>query len=149
VALVVHPMATITADLNSGFHVSITNGRHKWSADEPSSLGGTDEGPNPYELLLGSLAACTTITVAMYARRKGMEFDSISVRYEHDRIHAEDCTACVDDASGFLDRVRSAIFIEGNFDDEQRKRLIDVAQRCPVHKTLANGIHFEEDVIAG
>ena len=88
---VVEAMATITADLVEGFRVEINNGRHHWTADEPVDLGGTDEGPNPYELLLGALAACTNITVAMYARRKEWSLDSISVRYEFDRVHADDC----------------------------------------------------------
>ena len=73
-------MATISADLVDGYRVVINNGRHEWTADEPIDLGGSDKGPNPYELLLGALAACTSITVAMYARRKEMQLDSISVR---------------------------------------------------------------------
>jgi uncharacterized OsmC-like protein len=146
--VVVFCMAIITADLTDGFQVSITNGRHTWAADEPPELGGTDVGPNPYELLLGALAACTSITVGMYARRKEMTFDSISVRYEYDRIHADDCRDC-DGLDGFLDRVRSEIFIEGEFDDAERVRLGEIAQRCPVHKTLTNGIHFEEQITVG
>lgn len=142
-------MATISADLVDGYRVVINNGRHEWTADEPLSLGGTDEGPNPYELLLGALASCTSITVAMYARRKGMQLDSISVRYEFDRIHADDCELCDDDATGFIERVSSQIFIEGQFTDAERERLAQVAQRCPVHKTLDKGVHFEEDVVVG
>ena len=142
-------MATISADLVDGYRVEINNGRHHWTADEPIELGGTDEGPNPYELLLGALAACTSITVAMYARRKGMKLDSISVRYEFDRVHADDCEQCDDDASGFIERVSSEIFVEGDFTDEERRRLGEVAQRCPVHKTLDKGVHFEEEVVVG
>ena len=142
-------MATISADLVDGYRVVINNGRHEWTADEPLSLGGTDEGPNPYELLLGALASCTSITVAMYARRKGMQLDSISVRYEFDYIHADDCELCDDDATGFIERVSSQIFIEGQFTDAERERLAQVAQRCPVHKTLDKGVHFEEDVVVG
>ena len=142
-------MATISADLVDGYRVEINNGRHHWTADEPIELGGTDEGPNPYELLLGALAACTSITVAMYARRKGMKLDSISVRYEFDRVHADDCEQCDDDASGFIERVSSEIFVEGDFTDEERRRLGEVAQRCPVHKPLDKGVHFEEEVVVG
>ncbi|MDG2114888.1 MAG: OsmC family protein, partial [Actinomycetota bacterium] len=123
--------------------------RHNWTADEPLELGGSDEGPNPYELLLGALASCTSITVAMYASRKEMQLDSISVRYEFDRVHSDDCDECDDDASGFIDRVSSEIFIEGEFTEAERQRLAEVAQRCPVHKTLDRSVHFEEDVIIG
>ena len=142
-------MATITADLVEGFRVEINNGRHQWTADEPVDLGGTDEGPNPYELLLGALAACTNITVAMYARRKEWSLDSISVTYEFDRVHADDCESCDDDATGFIERVSSEIFVEGDFTDEQRERLLQIAQRCPVHKTLDRGVHFEESIHVG
>ena len=95
--------------------------------------------------MLEALAACTSITVGMYARRKEMAFDSISVGYEYDRVHADDCRDC----DGFLDRVRSEIFIEGDFDDAERVRLGEIAQKCPVHKTLSNGIHFEEQITVG
>ncbi len=142
-------MTTISADLVDGYRVEVTNGRHHWIADEPADLGGTDEGPNPYELLLGALSACTSITLAMFARRKGMTLDSISVRYEFDRVHADDCEHCDEDLTGFIDRVRSQIFVEGDFTEEERLRLADVARRCPVHRTLDQGVHFEEEVIVG
>lgn len=142
-------MTTIEADLRNGFTVDITNGRHTWRADEPVDLGGADSGPNPYELLLGALAACTCITISMYAQRKNMAFDSVSVRYHFDRIHADDCENCDDDASGWLDQIRSELFIEGDFTDAERDRLAEVAQRCPVHKTLEKGIMFDESVTVG
>ncbi len=142
-------MATITADLAEGYRVRITNGRHEWRADEPTDLGGTDLGPNPYELLLGALASCTSITLSMYAARKGMQLESISVQYEFDRVHADDCETCDDDATGFVERVSSQIFVEGDFTEEERERLAQIARRCPVHTTLDNGVHFEEEVIVG
>ncbi len=140
---------TITADLVAGTNVNITNGRHVWVADEPSELSGTDLGPNPYELLLGSVAACTAITISFYAKRKGIELDSVSVEYSYDRIHANDCADCEDDASGMLDHVTSQVYIEGTFTDDQRKRIADIAKRCPVHRTLASGIHFTDNVHVG
>ncbi len=142
-------MATITAELTTGYLVEITNGRHTWRADEPVDAGGTDTGPNPYELLLGAVAACTCITLSMYAGRKGIAVDSISVQYNHDKVHADDCEECDDDASGFIDTVRAQLFIEGTFTDEQRARLSQVAQRCPVRKTLERGIVFGDDVYVG
>jgi putative redox protein len=142
-------MPTISADLTSGFEVDITNGRHTWRADEPLDFGGTDTGPNPYELLLGSLAACACITLSMYASRKGIPVTSISARYTFEKLHADDCGFCEDDDRGFIDTVSSEIFVEGDFDDEARKRLAEVAVRCPVHKTLERGIRFTEQVFVG
>lgn len=138
-------MTLISADLTDGTTVRVSNGRHVWHGDEPEQLGGADEGPTPYELLLGALAACTCITVALYCRRKGWQLDAVSVEYRHDRVHAEDCDECESEASGYLDRVRSWIFIDGDFDDAQRERLAEVAVRCPVHKTLDKGITFADE----
>lgn len=142
-------MASITAELLGDFRVDITNGTHTWRADEPVDLGGDNTGPNPYDLLLGSLAACTTITLSMYTKRKGIEMTSLSVEYSYDKIHADDCEHCEDDATGMIDRITSRIFIDGDFDEATRKQLIRIAQKCPVHKTLEAGIHFEETVYAG
>ena len=125
--------------------VTISNGRHQWSADEPADAGGTDTGPNPYELLLGSLAACTCITVAAYCRHKGLTLQSISTSYDFARIHADDCADCDDEDKGMIDHITSNVHIEGDFDDAQRKRLAQIAQRCPVHKTLANGVRFTDN----
>jgi putative redox protein len=140
-------MATITADLKEGFVVEIRGGNHVWRADEPESLGGTDTGPNPYDLLLSAVASCTCITVSMYCRRKGWELHSISVRYEHDHVHVSDCDDCEDESAGYIDRVRSEIFIEGDFDAEQRERLTDIARRCPVHRTIDNGVEFTTEMV--
>jgi len=142
-------MTSITAELLSDFRVDITNGTHIWRADEPVSLGGENTGPNPYDMLLGALAACTTITLSMYTKRKGINMTSLSVEYSYDKVHADDCAECEDDASGMIERITSRIFIDGNFDETTRDRLVGIAQRCPVHKTLAAGVHFEETVFAG
>jgi len=142
-------MASITAELREHFQVDITNGTHTWRADEPIDIGGDDTGPNPYDLLLGSLAACTTITLAFYAKRKKIKITSLSAEYSFDRVHADDCETCDDAKSGMIDRVTSRIFIDGDFDDEVRARLQDIATKCPVHKTLANGVTFAETVFAG
>ena len=140
-------MATITADLTSGFAVELRAGEHVWRADEPTDLGGTDTGPTPYELLMSAVAACTCITLSMYCQRKGWPLDSISARYEYDKVHADDCEECEDDGLGYIERVRSEIFIEGAFDDEQRARLTDIAQRCPVHKTIDHGVSFTIETV--
>ena len=147
-------MTTITADLKvqpgQEFSVELRSGSHTWHADEPADLGGSDSGPNPYEILLSAVAACTCITLSMYCQRKGWKLHSVSARYEHDRVHARDCDDCEAEASGLVDRVRSQIFIEGEFDNEQRARLEEVARRCPVHKTMERGVSFTtEAVFAG
>ncbi len=100
-------------------------------------------------MLLGALAACTSITVSMYAKRKSIDITSLSVEYSYDKVHANDCEQCDDNHSGMVDRVTSRIFIDGDFDEDTRKRLMDIAQRCPVHKTLEKGIVFDEIVYAG
>ncbi len=139
-------MAKITAELSAGTLVTISNGRHNWRADEPPEAKGTDTAPNPYELLLGSLAACTCITLSLYCRHKGIPLKSVTTTYEHSRIHADDCADCDESTKGFLDHVSGSVRIAGEFDEAQRKRLAEVAVRCPVHKTLAAGIHFADDV---
>ena len=83
----------------------------------------------------------------MYCQRKGWTLESISAKYELDKVHADDCEDCEDEAKGYIDRVRSEIYIEGTFDEDQRKRLSDVAQRCPVHKTLGHGVSFTLETI--
>ncbi len=140
-------MATITADLKDGFAVELRNGTHVWYADEPDSVGGTDTGPTPYDLLLSSVAACTSITVSMFCQRKGWTLHSVSARYEHDRVHVDDCEDCEDETKGYIDRVRSHIFVEGDFDEEQRTRLAEVVRRCPVHKTLDHSVEFTTETV--
>lgn len=138
-------MSQITAELKSGLAVSLSNGRHSWAADEPVAAGGTDTGPNPYELLLGSLAACTCVTIAMYCRHKGMTLNSIHTSYEFANIHADDCESCGEDAQGFIEHITGNVHISGEFDEKQQKRLAQIVTRCPVHKTLANGVAFRDN----
>jgi putative redox protein len=142
-------MAAITAELGSDLRVRITDGVHTWNADEPPDLGGEGTAPDPYAQLLGALAACTCITVAMFARHKGIELSSVSVEYRHDRVHAEDCEQCDDRHTGMIDRIAGRVFIDGDFDEATRRRLEEVAVRCPVHKTLAAGVVFDDAVFAG
>ena len=142
-------MTRITANLTSGMAVQLSNGRHEWKADEPDDAGGTDTGPNPYELLLGSLAACTCVTIAWYCQFKKLHLESVSTSYDFSRIHADDCKECDIPERGFIERITSNVHIEGNFDDTQRKRLAQIAERCPVHKTLAHGVVFEDNATFG
>jgi putative redox protein len=138
-------MSHITAELTSGMVVHLTNGRHEWQGDEPVSAGGTDTGPDPYELLLGSLAACTCATIAWYCKHKNMALKSVRTSYDFDRVHADDCEDCDNPGKGLIEKITSNVHIEGDFDDAQRKRLAQIAQRCPVHKTLGQGVAFEDN----
>jgi uncharacterized OsmC-like protein len=139
-------VVTITATLDGPVGVQISNGRHEWRGDEPPQAGGTDSGPTPYELLLGSLAACTVITLALYARHKGIELRGVIAKYDHRRIHAKDCEDCDDTMSGFIDRIESQVEIDATLDDAQRERLTQIVSRCPVHKTLERPVKFADHV---
>jgi putative redox protein len=117
----------------------LLDGRHVLVADEPPAIGGGDAGPNPYELLLMSLGACTSMTLRLYARRKQWPLTRVTVRLRHARIHAEDCAEC-ETKTGLLDRIEREIVLEGPLDPEQRARLMEIAQLCPVHRTLTSEI---------
>ncbi|RMG47197.1 MAG: alpha/beta fold hydrolase [Acidobacteria bacterium] len=113
----------------------IRAGRHVLRADEPERVGGGDTGPSPYDLLLAALGACTSMTLRMYAARKGWPLARVSVRLDHRRIHAEDCADC-ETEKGRVDEIRRRIRLEGTLDAGQRRRLLEIADRCPVHRTL-------------
>ena len=139
-------MAVVTGVLREGTRVEIRARDFTWLGDEPIGAGGTDAGPEPYELLLGSLAACITITLRLYANHKGIPLEEVGVELEYDRVHADDCVDCDERADGWIERIQSRVTLHGTFDEPQRKRLTQVAERCPVHKTLANGVHIVDSV---
>jgi putative redox protein len=119
------------------FTQSLIAGSHAFYADEPEDLDGDDLGPDPYELLLWALGACTSMTLMMYARRQGWDLQDVRVHLHHERVHAQDCAGC-DDPNARLDRIERVIALEGNLTAEQRRRLLAIAARCPVHRTLQN-----------
>ena len=139
-------MATVTASLAEGTKVMINARQFSWRADEPPEANGTDTGPTPYELVLGSLAACTATTLRLYANHKGIALAGVDIRLVFDRVHADDCEDCDERRDGWIERIQSHVTIRGQFDDGQRKRLGQVAQRCPVHKTLTNGMEIMDSV---
>jgi putative redox protein len=121
------------------FAQDIFAGRHRLRADEPVAIGGSDTGPNPYELLLAALGACTAMTVRMYADLKKIPLQRVSVELKHEKVHAEDCANC-ETAEAKLDRVNRLVTLEGALDDAQRARLLEIANKCPVHRTLERGV---------
>ncbi len=106
--------------------------------DKPASAGGA--GPDPYTMLLAALGGCISMTVTLYARRKGWPLERVTVRLRQQRVHAKDCLECERSREGFVHRIERSVTVEGDLTDEQRARLLEIAHKCPVHKTLASEI---------
>ena len=126
---------------NSKFQQTVTVGPHRMLADEPIGAGGEGTGPGPYDFVLAGLGACTSMTMRMYADRKSLPLERVTVTLRHSKIHAEDCAEC-ETKAGMLDQIDRVIAMEGNLDAEQRQRLIEIADKCPVHRTLTSEIHI-------
>ena len=123
------------------FQQEILSGPHRFLADEPVKVGGLNSGPGPYDLLLAGLGACTSMTLRLYADGKKLPLERVTVRLTHNKIHAEDCLNC-ETKEGMVDRIDRNITIEGPLDAEQRKRLMEIADKCPVHRTLKSEIEI-------
>jgi uncharacterized OsmC-like protein/fermentation-respiration switch protein FrsA (DUF1100 family) len=123
------------------FQQAVTVGRHRLTADEPASVGGLGSGPAPYDLLLASLGACTAMTIRLYAERKGIPLRRVRVALRHDKIHAADCAEC-ETREGRVDEITKEIALEGELTPDQRGRLLAIADRCPVHRTLHSEIRI-------
>ena len=126
----------------AGFAQEIAIGRHRLTGDEPPLAGGTDAGPNPYDFLLAALGTCVSMTVAMYARRKRWPLDAVTVRLRHSRIHAAHCEYC-ETTDGLLDHIDCDVELTGVLSEEQHVRLLEIAEKCPVHRTLTSAIHIQ------
>jgi putative redox protein len=132
--------AVIVASTGAGpFDQILLDGRHTLRADEPVAAGGSDGGPGPYELLLMALGSCTSMTVHLYARQKKWPLEQVVVRLRHDRIHAEDCADC-ENSKSMIDRIDKSLELIGPLDETQRTRLIQIADHCPIHRTLTSKI---------
>jgi len=132
--------AVVVRETREGrFQQAITVGRHRLTADEPVSVGGLDSGPAPYDFLLAGLGACTAMTMRLYAEHKGLALDRVSVTLQHGKIHAADCATC-ETREGKIDRIERTIRIEGHLSDAERARLMEIADKCPVHRTLVGEI---------
>jgi putative redox protein len=134
-------MVMVRETRNSKFQQTISIGPHHMLADEPVVAGGEDSGPGPYDYVLAGLGACTSMTMRLYADRKSLPLERTTVTLKHSKIHAVDCAECGTKA-GMLDRIDLVIAMEGDLDAEQRKRLLEIADKCPVHRTLTSEVHI-------
>jgi putative redox protein len=135
-------LVTVSETHDGKFAQTISAGPHRVRADEPASVGGDDSGFTPYDLLLAALGACTSMTLRMYAEQKKWPLENISVRLRHEKIHAQDCAEC-ETREGKIDRIEREIEITGALDDAQRARLMEIADKCPVHRTLHSEVSIK------
>jgi uncharacterized OsmC-like protein len=130
-----------------GFAQEIAVVGHRLLSDEPVAVGGTDTGAGPYDLLLAALGSCTSMTIALYARRKQWPLESVRVTLRHARVHAADCEDCETKAA-MLDRIECDVELVGRLDDEQRARLLEMGNKCPIHRTLTSAITIATRLVA-
>ncbi len=129
--------------VNEPFKTTLTAGNHEVISDEPPEVdGGTDQGPDPYDLLLMSLGTCTAMTMKMYARRKKWPIEDIYIEMRHNKSHAEDCADC-EAASSKIDKIEKEIIIKGELDQQQMDKLLEISKKCPVHRTLIGEINIQ------
>ncbi|HWZ86305.1 MAG TPA: OsmC family protein [Thermoanaerobaculia bacterium] len=126
----------VVTEVGTGLEQRIETGRHVLASDEPVSSGGADAGPDPYALLLAALGACTSMTLRMYANQKQWPLEGVSIRLSHERIHARDCADCETKDDALVSRIRREISLAGPLSEEQRQRLLQIAERCPVNRSL-------------
>jgi putative redox protein len=136
-------MAEVIVHSLSNLRHEIDAGAHTFYADEPTDAGGDDSGPTPYDLLLGALGTCTSMTLLMYARRKGWPLEDVEVRLSHQRDYARDCAEC-ETTPAQIDQIERRITLKGSLDQAQRARLLEIAEKCPVHRTLTGTIRVTD-----
>lgn len=135
------PHVIVRGDV-AGFAQQVEIGPHNLKGDEPVASGGTDTGPTPYDYLLAALGTCTSMTISFYARRKGWPLENVTVSLHHSKIHATDCAEC-ETKVGKIDRIEREIHLSGNLTAERRAKLMEIADRCPVHQTLTSEINIK------
>ena len=135
------PAVVVTETREGRFQQLVEVGKHRLLADEPAAVGGLGSGLTPYDLLLAALGACTSMTLRLYAERKALPLERVSVRLQHERIHAADCANC-ETKEGMLDRIDRTVRLYGDLDDDQRRRLLEIADKCPVHRTLTSEVEI-------
>ena len=131
----------------AGFAQEVVVGAHRLASDEPLAVGGTDTGPTPYDLLLAALGTCASMTAGVYARRKGWPLDAVTVRLTHSRVHADDCVNCETEEVG-LERIDVVIELTGPLTEQQKARLLEIAGRCPVKRTLESRVEIRSRLAA-
>lgn len=139
-------MSHVRVESVDGLEQLVTARGHQLRADEPIELGGHDAGPTPYEYLLAAVGQCTSMTLLMYARRKGIPLEKVVVELDDSRVHANDCADCLS-AEGYIHEIRRQIHLEGALTDEQRTRLLEIADKCPVHKTITAEIKVRTQLV--
>jgi uncharacterized OsmC-like protein len=137
-----HPPDVVVRGNAREFLQEVVTGKHHLRADEPVSYGGGDAAPGPYDYLLTALGVCTSMTIGLYARKKQIPLENITVALRHSRIHARDCEEC-ETKQGMLDRIDLNIELTGSFTPEQHARLMEIAAKCPVHRTLKSEIDIK------
>ncbi len=136
----------VVSERDRKFSQTIQSDDHRWIADEPASVGGSNLGPDPYEHLLAALGSCTAMTMRMYANRKKWPVDHISIELDHSRDHGADCSEC-DEEHTQIDVITRAVSITGDLDDKQRARMMEIADKCPVHRTMHNKLVVKTNVV--
>lgn len=140
--VMVAPGSVLVVSTGAGpFEQALLDGRHVLTADEPAEVGGGDAGPGPYELLLMALGACTSMTVKSYAARKSWPLDGVEVRLSHGKVYDQDCVNC-ENENAMIDRIDRSLRLLGPLSAEQRGRLLEIANKCPVHRTLTSRINI-------
>lgn len=144
-----HPSSVVEVEetLSGKFTQTMLSGNHELIADEPESAGGNDYGPDPYAYLLMALGACTSMTLRMYAQHKELPLERVRVALSHRKIHAADCRDCADKTEGKVDEITRKITLEGDLSNDQRQRLLEIADRCPVHRTLTGEIKVRSELV--
>jgi len=140
-------MPPVTIRASNSLRNDIDAGTHHFVADEPANAGGTDTGPTPYDLLSAALGVCTSMTLRVVANRENIPLESVEITVENDRMYAKDCADCTSSA-GYIHRFTVAIKLIGDLTPEQRERMLAVAKRCPVNKTLVSEIRIDENLVA-
>jgi len=130
----------------SGYTTQVNTRGHTLQTDEPESVGGMNAGPTPYELLVAAIGSCVAMTLRVYADRKGWPLTGVVVGLNQNRVHAQDCSDC-ESISGLVLRITKQIELQGDLDDEQRSRLIEVADRCPVQRSLFSEIQIKTELM--
>lgn len=139
-------MANVTVKYINNLQLGIIAGEHRLIADEPKEKGGDDLGPDPYEYLLAALGSCTAMTLLMYARRKNMPLESVEVDLSFQRVHNQDAQA-VEDKKNFIEKIIREIHVKGNLSEQEKNRLLEIAQKCPVCKTITSKPQVEDIIL--